>query len=232
MSQVQPVVSPPILMHTAIATADMLLKADRFAKWVAAPAGSQELLGFALCGVADEPDGFLFNQPASGKPGTILTEGRRRIELGGTVAAFDEIGPGADGVAVKYPAGTGYAKVLRAGTTGKVVDCIWIGRRRGNGGLEANDAGDTLGKYAFLHKVTIGSAGAEAATLPNGAYVGQEKIIEATVVGSGTWVLTGVFMTGVTAQTTATYNAVGDKLRIVWDGTSWFVYSNTSVTMG
>lgn len=230
-TQMQPTKSNLILSLSAVATASMAGKAYRYAKLVAPPAGAVKLLGFSMCGVGDEPDGVLMNEPAAGSAGTIEAEGQMPLELGGAVTAFDEVGPGADGVAIKYPDGQGYHRVLKTGVTGDVVSAIALRRRRQGGGVEANDAGDTLNKYAFLHKVTIGSAGAEAATLPSGAYVGQEKIIQATVVGSGTWVLTGAFLTNVTATTTATFNAVGDRLRLVWDGAAWFVLENTSVTL-
>ena len=229
--QKMPTRANTILSWSAVSTADMEGKACRFAKFQAAPAGAVKLIGFSLCGVGDEPDGVLTNEPISGNPGTIEAEGQLPIELGGTVAAFDEVGPGADGVAIKYPAGQGYMKVLKAGVIGDVVSAVFLRRRRQGGGVQANVTLDVLDKYAYLHKITIG-AGADTATVPNGAYVGQHKWFQCTVDGGGSFTITGVFLTNVTAQTTAAFDAVGEYLHAVWDGAAWFVLLNNGVTMG
>lgn len=229
--QKQPTTANKILSWSAVATADMAGKACRFAKFQAPPSGAVKLLGFGMCGVGDEPDGVLTNEPRSGDAGTIEGEGQLMIELGGTVAALDEVGPGADGVAIKYPAGQGYLKVLKAGVIGDVVPAVTLRRRRQGGGVEANDLGDVLNKYAYLHKITIG-AGADTATIPNGGYVGQPKRLHCTVDGGGSYTITGVFLTNVTAQTTAAFDAVGEYLDMIWDGAAWFILINNGVTMG
>lgn len=230
MAQVQAVVVNDILPFSAIAVATVADGADRFVKFQASPAGSSNRLGVAVAGVADEPDGIGAEAPVAGETQRVNTVGRLRIELGGTVSAFDEVGPDALGRAIAYPAGTGYAKVLAAGVVSNVVDCIWLDRRRMNLPVEANDDADVLGTYAYLHKVTI-SAGADTATLGAGRYVGQKKIIQAVVAGGGTYAIAGAFLTSATATTSATFNAVGDRLVLMWDGAAWFVLENTSVTL-
>lgn len=226
-------VSNDINPYSAVAVADMAGKKDRFVKFFqATPAGSQDRLAFNVCGVTDEPDGLLDDQPRLGDAGCINTIGRLRIELGETLAAFAECGPDSLGRAVAYGAGHGYVKLLKGGAVGEVVDCVWLGRRKQTNKTEANDADDVLGRDSFLHKITI-SAGADVATLPDGRYDGQRKRLQVTVDGGGTYAVTGKFLTRVTATVLATFNDVDDLLDIVWSAldTKWFVLLNTSVVL-
>lgn len=231
MSQVAAVKSNDINPFSAVSTADMENKKYRFAKFFQTPpTGAVDRLAFGLCDADDEPDGILDNQPDTGEAGTIDTVGRLRIELGATLSAYAEVGPDANGKAVLYGEGNGYAKLLKGGADGEVVDCVWLGRRRNSGTVEANDASDTLNAWAKLHKITI-SAGADTATLAAGKYVGQTKRMVCTVDGGGSYAITGAFLTNATATTTATFDTVGDLLDVVWDGSAWFVYLNTGVAL-
>lgn len=231
MSQVAPVKSNDINPFSAVATADMNGKKFRFAKFFQAPpAGAQDRLAFGICDADDEPDGILANAPASGDPGTIDTVGRLYIELGADLVAYDEIGPDANGKAVKYGEGHGYAKILKGGADGEVVDCVWLNRRRKSGTVEANDNGDTLDAWADMHRITI-SAGADTATLPNGKYVGQRKEFKVVADGGGSFALGGLFTDGGTNSTVATFDGVTDKLCLFWDGARWDVLYNAGVVL-
>lgn len=231
----QPTVYNDNIKYSAIAASDMAGKAYRFAKWQASSAPAQDALGYTTCGIGDEPDGIAQEGPAAGQVGPVDTVGRLKIETGAAVSAFDELGPDANGKAITVPAGTGYAKALLASTGDTlVIDCIWLGRRRGGGegGFDVQITnGMTLSSYSRYHLLTAGSAGADASTLPDGRYIGQRKTLQATVVGTGTMVVTGKFVTNVTNTTAATFNAVGDQLELVWNGTRWFVLINVSVTL-
>lgn len=231
MSQVAPVKTNDINPFSAVSTADMATKKYRFAKFFQTPpAGAQDRLAFGICDADDEPDGILWNGPDTGQPGTIDTVGRLYIELGASLSAFDEVGPDANGKAVLYGEGHGYAKILKAGADGEVVDCVWLNRRRQSGTVEANDTGDTFNAWADLHNITTG-AGADTGTLPSGKYVGQKKTITVTTQGAGTYALSGLFTSGGTNTTTATFNAAGDLLHLMWNGSRWAVILNTSVTL-
>lgn len=217
---------------SAVSTANMAALAHRFAKFVAAPAGAEDRLGFALCGVADEPDGISYEGPASGQPGRIETIGRLEIELGGTVAAFDEVGPDSVGRGVVYPPGTGFMKVLKAGGTGNTVDGVWLGRRlQGAGFATFVDAG-TLSRHTRYDTAAI-PAGAAIATLPSGKYAGQPKTIRFTTDAGGSFRVDGAYLDlDGTARTTATAQDAGDILDVVWTGAAWQLLRNLTVTMG
>lgn len=231
MSQVAATVAFDRDHWSAVAKADMAGKADRFVKLFQTPdAGTEDRLAFAICGIADEPDGILADGPDIGEAGNINRTGRLRIELGGTVTALAEIGPDANGKGVLYGAGAGYAIVLAAGVSGDIVDCVWLTRRRRAGLIEANDLNDALNVDAVLHTLTIG-AGADAATMGAGRYIGQTKWYYTTVDGGGSYEVTSTFLTGVTATTKAKTEDVGDYLFVMWTGATWRVILNNGFAM-
>lgn len=216
---------------SAVATVDCEGKKYRFVTFFqATPTGAQDRLAFKISDADDVPDGILNNQPKIKDAGDIVSENRIIVELGGTVSAFDEVGPDANGKAVTYGEGHGYVKVLKGGEDGDLVDGIWLDRRPNAGKVEANDLGDTLDRDAVLHKISI-SAGADTATLPNGRYVGQPKRLHCTVDGGGSYAVSGTFKTNATAQATATFDTVGDALDVIWDGSAWFILNNSGVVM-
>jgi len=69
-----------------------------------------------------------------------------------------------------------------------------------------------------------------ALTLPAGRYKGQGKTVRMTG-GPGTATVVGAYNTDGTATTTALFNAAGDQLELVWNGTAWQVLTNVSVAL-
>jgi hypothetical protein len=85
---------------------------------------------------------------------------------------------------------------------------------------------------AFARYSLLSPTGTMAMPLPAGRYLGQPKTIR-MIGGASTPIanVTGAFTTDGTATTNAQFNAAGDQLDAVWNGTAWQVLNNASVTL-
>lgn len=98
-------------------------------------------------------------------------------------------------------------------------------------GTAATAAAGTINPLVARQGLTIGSAGAEARTLPNGYVPGHTIVIAADTVGSGTTTIAGLFVNAAgTAGTNTTYNAALDSARYTWNGAKWMLGDVISVT--
>jgi hypothetical protein len=89
----------------------------------------------------------------------------------------------------------------------------------------------TINPLIARQGLIIGSAGAEARTLPNGYVPGHRIKIAADTVGTGTTTVAATMINANgTAGTAATYNAALDEAVWVWTGAAWMLESVISVT--
>lgn len=84
----------------------------------------------------------------------------------------------------------------------------------------------------FARLSMLQPVGTMAMTLAAGRYIGQPKTIRQTG-GSSTPVsnVAGNYNTDGAATTSAQFNANGDQLDLIWNGTAWQVLNNVSVTL-
>lgn len=94
-------------------------------------------------------------------------------------------------------------------------------------------AAGTFNPLCAFNNMTIGSAGLETRTLPDGWCPGHQITIMSGVVGTGTCNVAGTLIrqdTGA-AGTNALYNAAGDIGTYTWNGAKWMPSALVSVTI-
>lgn len=94
-------------------------------------------------------------------------------------------------------------------------------------------AAGTFNPLIAFNNITIGSAGLETRTLPDGFVAGHQITIMSGVVGTGTNNVAATLIRQDTGAngTNALYNAAGDLATFVWNGARWMPASQTSVTI-
>lgn len=191
----------------------------------------------ALASAGGAVIGVLTNKPAAdGRPGAVEDSGLQLVEAGGDVAVDDYVKSDSVGRCVTASGAdvaNGLAKgKCRIGASLGALAEIYLFPSAvvvHAGGIETVVSG-VISVSKALTLLTI--TGATALSLAAGLYDGQEKEIICTATDN-TGTITGAFITGVTATTSAAFNAVGDYLRLRWDATAakWRVLTNTSVTL-
>lgn len=94
-------------------------------------------------------------------------------------------------------------------------------------------AAGTFNPLIAFNNITIGSAGLETRTLPDGYAAGHRIAIMSGVVGSGTCNVAGTLIRQDTGAngTNALYNAAGDLAVFEWNGARWMPVTAVSVTI-
>jgi hypothetical protein len=94
-------------------------------------------------------------------------------------------------------------------------------------------AAGTFNPLIGWNNITIGSAGLETRTLPDGFVAGHTISILSGVVGTGTCNVAGTLRRQDTGAngTNALFNAAGDLATLTWDGARWIPAALVSVTI-
>jgi hypothetical protein len=106
----------PGLMHTYVAGAD--LSTHQYKAVIASTTAAKQCLlaGAAATGIL----GVLQNKPASGRPGTVMLNGRTKAVYGATVAAGDPLATDASGRFIPAAANPRVAIALEAGAVNEI----------------------------------------------------------------------------------------------------------------
>ncbi len=177
-------------------------------------------------------DGVAKIAAESGKPVTFARDGIVTVKAGGTFSDGDPLISTTDGKVIAATDGFGYLVALEGATVDAEVRAYLKERVNAPTGIEVitNTPGAiSLATYFTL----IIPTGTDAMTLAAG-YDGQRKVIrQGTGASTPSAVITGAFYTDGTATTTATMNAAGDQLDLVYSTTlaAWVVTANVSTTM-
>lgn len=185
--------------------------------------------------------GVLCDAPAAaGRPGEVQTRGIAKVKFGGSVAAGGAVKASAAGKAVAasaadVAAGSCKGIALAAYVDGDVgsvlLTNIGVGMA-GVSGVETLSAPGVVSVNTVLTRLAID--GTDPHTIADGLYDGQIKeILAVSAANTPSSVVTGAFLEGTTARTTATFNAAADYLKLCWSTTAdaWQVLIATSVVL-